>query len=135
MKALFFGIATLAAASASVAADLEIFRCTAPKGKITYQPVPCPLSATQKRIEVLPFSAGYDPSEGGTLFKRETELDKRLAESAAKEAESAKTEGTEGTVPTTLDRVGKAHAPVVPTETSNEARHEHSVSTSSSRKR
>jgi hypothetical protein len=133
MRTLSLGIAVLASASTcAAAADFEIYRCTTPKGEVTYQPVPCPLSATERRIEILPFSAGYDPSDGGTIFKREAEMDKRRAENAAKEAESAQAEGT---VPSTLDRVGKAHAPILPTETSNEARRENTQATTPSRRR
>src|ERR1700693_2377438 len=132
MRTLSLGIAAFAAASTCAAADFEIYRCTTPKGEVTYQPVPCPLSATEKRLEILPFSAGYDPTDGGTLFKREAELDKSRAEAAAREAEAAPTEAT---APSTLDRVGKAHVPVLPTETSNDARRENSVANSPSRKR
>jgi hypothetical protein len=133
MRTLSLGIAAFAAASTCAAANFEIYRCTASKGEVTYQPVPCPPFATEKRMELLPFSAGYDPSEGGTIFKREAEMDKRRAESAAKEA--AESAQAEGTVPGSLDRVGKAHAPVVPTETSNDARRENTQATSPSRKR
>ena len=133
MRTLSLGIAVLASASTcAAAADFEIYRCTTPKGEVTYQPVPCPLSTTEKRMEILPFSAGYDPSDGGTVFKREAELDKRRAESAAREAETAPIEGT---APSTLERVGKAHAPVLGTEASNDARRENSVASSPSRKR
>ena len=133
MRALSLGIAALAAASTCAAADFEIYRCTTQKGEVTYQPVPCPLYTTERRMEILPFSAGYDPSEGGTIFKREAEMDKRRAENAAKEA--AESAQAEGTVPSTLDRVGKAHAPILPAETSNEGRRENTQATTPSRKR
>src|SRR5712664_3271316 len=88
MRILLLAAAALLAADAG-AAGLDVFKCTTQQGAVTYQPLPCPSSSAEKRIELPPFSAGFDPSEGGNVFKREAEMDQRRAEVAKEEEAQA----------------------------------------------
>lgn len=118
MKAVTFGIAILTAVGASGAAGLEVFKCTSPRGAVIYQPSPCPPDFAQKTFGILPFSAGYDPSGGGTVFKREAELDRRRAEAAKlSEAESRDARGPEDP-----NWIGKPRSAGLPTEPRTTAR-------------
>lgn len=129
MKALVLCAAAVFAASAD-AADFNVYKCTAPGGAVTYQPVPCPPASAEKRIDLLPFSAGYDPSEGGKVFEREADMDKRRAEAAQAEAAAGEQVAMED-----AKRIGKAHAPVLPTEASNEGKHQPFVAGGPARRR
>jgi hypothetical protein len=130
MKSLLWAVAALAAANAT-AADFDVFKCTTQRGEVTYQPMACPALSVQQRIDVQPFSAGYDPSEGGKIFQREAEMDQRRAQ-VAKQEETAPSEAV---VPEDPKIIGRAHDPALPTETSNDVKHQPFVSNAPIRRR
>jgi Domain of unknown function (DUF4124) len=122
MRVLPLAAAALAAAGVGAhAADLEVYKCTTQQGAVSYQPLPCPPSSAQKKVELAPFSAGFDPSEGGELFKREAALDRRRAE-AAKEEAAKESEAAAGDPAVSEDgkMVGPAHAPALATQGAND---------------
>jgi hypothetical protein len=133
MRILLLGAAALLAADAT-AAELDVFKCTTREGAVTYQPLPCPLSSVEKRIEMPPFSAGFDPSEGGNVFKREAEMDRRRAE-AAKQPQQETESVRQAAVAEFPNINGQAGAPTLPPGSSNQVQHQSSVATAPSRRR
>lgn len=66
----------------------EVFRCTGPDGKVTYQQTACPKTADEKKVDATPANTNYDPSGREQLLKAGDEAGKRLeARAAAEEAE------------------------------------------------
>jgi len=80
-------LATMAAAP--VAAQ-EVFRCTSPDGKVTYQQAPCPKTGEERRIDATPANTDYDPAQRERVLKQGEEAGKRLEERAAREREEAR---------------------------------------------
>ncbi|APV49290.1 hypothetical protein BWI17_06095 [Betaproteobacteria bacterium GR16-43] len=76
---------TLALSVASVAEAQEVFRCTAPDGKVTYQQSPCPKAAEERKVDATPANADFDPGERERLLKAGDEAGKRLEARAAEE--------------------------------------------------
>lgn len=79
-------LSTLAIAHAGAQ---EVFRCTAPDGKVTYQQAPCGKADAAKKVDVTPANTiETDPAERERLLKAGDEAGKRLeARAAAEEAD------------------------------------------------
>ena len=79
----------LAALAATNAGAQEVFRCTAPDGKVTYQQAPCGKTDAAKKVDVTPANTiETDPAERERLLKAGDEAGKRLeARAKADEAE------------------------------------------------
>ena len=65
----------------------EVFRCTAPDGKVTYQQSPCPKSTEERKVDATPANTEFDASQRERLLKAGDEAGKRLEARAAREAE------------------------------------------------
>ena len=73
---------------AGPAAAQEVFRCTAPDGKVTYQQTPCPKTDEGRKVDTTPANSDFDPGQRERLLKAGDEAGKRLeARAAAEEAE------------------------------------------------
>lgn len=77
MRLLSLGIAALFSTSAALAAELEVYKCTAPDGAVTYQQFPC-ATPQAVRLDVPAVYPSSDPAERERLFQREAALDQRL---------------------------------------------------------
>jgi hypothetical protein len=83
-------MAILAFASllASSAAAQEVFRCTTPDGKVTYQQTPCPKASDERKVDATPANTEFDLSQREKILKQGEEAGKRLeARNAEEEAE------------------------------------------------
>ena len=65
----------------------EVFRCTSPDGKVTYQQAPCPKASEERKVDATPANTDFDPSKREEILKRGDEAGKRLEARAAKEEE------------------------------------------------
>ena len=83
-RALLLGLAVL---GADVGAQ-EVFRCSAPDGKVTYQQAPCPTSSAETKVDATPANTGYDPSKREQILREGAEAGKKLEARAAAEAEA-----------------------------------------------
>jgi len=80
-------------AMAGPVAAQEVFRCTAPDGKVTYQQSPCPKATEERKVDATPANQDFDPSQRERLLKAGDEAGKRLeARAAADEAERKRRE-------------------------------------------
>lgn len=84
---LLVALATMAAARVPAQ---EVFRCTSPDGKVTYQQAPCPKTGEERRIDATPANTDYDPAQRERVLKQGEEAGKRLEERAAREREEAR---------------------------------------------
>jgi hypothetical protein len=76
---------------APAAADAQdVFRCTAPDGRVTYQQAPCPKADEGRRIDATPANTDYDPAQRERLLKEGEEAGRRLEERAARDREEAR---------------------------------------------
>lgn len=80
-RALLFCAAMLPAAGWAQ----EVFRCTTPDGKVTYQQSPCPKAAEERKVDATPANTDFDPSQRERLLKQGDEAGKRLEARAADE--------------------------------------------------
>jgi hypothetical protein len=83
------GIALAALASAPALAQ-QVYRCTTPDGKVTYQQAPCPKTDGERKVDATPANTDYDPSKRDEILRKGEEAGKRLEERAAREAEEAR---------------------------------------------
>jgi hypothetical protein len=65
----------------------QVYRCTSPDGKVTYQQAPCPKSDEERKVDATPANTDYDTSQREELLRKGDEAGKRLEERAAREAE------------------------------------------------
>lgn len=66
----------------------DVFKCTGPDGRVTYQQARCPSSDDERQVDVSPANPDYDPSGRERVLKQEEQLDRRLeARAAAERAE------------------------------------------------
>jgi hypothetical protein len=84
MRAALF--AAILAAAVPAAAQ-EVFRCTSPDGKVTYQQAPCPKADDSRKVDATPANPDYDPSQRDKVLKLGEEAQRRLDERAKREAE------------------------------------------------
>jgi membrane protein involved in colicin uptake len=77
----------LGAIMAAPASAQEVFRCTSPEGKVTYQQAPCPKIDEGRKIDATPANPDYDPSQRDRVLKQGEEAQRRLDDRAAREAE------------------------------------------------
>ncbi len=80
----------LAALAAAPAAAQQVFRCTSPDGKVTYQQAPCPKADQERKVDTTPANTDFDPSQRDELLRKGEEAGRRLEERAAREAEEAR---------------------------------------------
>ncbi len=85
--AAFLAFSALAAAPA---AAQQVYRCTSPDGKVTYQQAPCPKSNEERKVDATPANTDVDMSQREELLRKGDEAGKRLEERAAREAEEAR---------------------------------------------
>jgi hypothetical protein len=91
MRASGFLVAlALAGLGGAPAAAQQVFRCTAPDGKVTYQQAPCPKSDQERKVDATPANTDYDASQREELLRKGEEAGRRLEERAAREAEEAR---------------------------------------------
>lgn len=84
-SALLAGLLPLCAAVSAEAQ--EVFRCTGPDGRVTYQQAPCPKGAGEQRIDATPANPDYDPDQRQRILEQGEEAGRKLE---AREAEEAK---------------------------------------------
>ena len=72
----------------------EVFRCTGPDGKVTYQQTACPKAAEERKVDTTPAnSSDFDPGQRERLLKAGDEAGKKLeARAAADEADRKRRE-------------------------------------------
>ncbi len=85
--AAFLAFSALAAAPA---AAQQVYRCTSPDGKVTYQQAPCPKSDEERKVDATPANTDVDMSQREELLRKGDEAGRRLEERAAREAEEAR---------------------------------------------
>src|SRR5713226_8498839 len=59
-------------------ASSDVFRCTAPGGRVTYQQIPCPADSAERVVDVPSQYPEVDRAARERLFQREAALDARL---------------------------------------------------------
>lgn len=82
------GLAALAAALA-MPAGAEIFRCTSPRGDVSYQQAACPAMSASRVVDVPSSYPNADPMQRQQLFEREAALDRRLEARRERETREA----------------------------------------------
>jgi len=80
----------LAALAGTPAGAQQVFRCTSPDGKVTYQQAPCAKSDEERKVDATPANTDYDASQREELLRKGDEAGRRLEERAAREAEEAR---------------------------------------------
>jgi len=70
-------IAGLLLLATDAPASSDVFRCTAPGGRITYQEIPCPNDNAERVIDVPSHFPEIDRAARDRLFQREAALDAR----------------------------------------------------------
>lgn len=80
----------LAAMAGAPAAAQQVYRCTSPDGKVTYQQAPCPKADQERKVDATPANTDFDASQREELLRKGEEAGKRLEERAAREAEEAR---------------------------------------------
>lgn len=63
----------------------DLYRCTSPEGKVTYQQAPCPKADEQRKVDAPPASPDFDPAKREELLRKGDEAGKRLEARAAEE--------------------------------------------------
>ena len=81
-------IGVLLACACTCAGAQDVFRCTGPDGRITYQQAKCPWTDAERKVDVTPANPSFDPSSRERALKQEEALDRRLeAREVAERAE------------------------------------------------
>jgi hypothetical protein len=80
-------LATLAGVTATAQ---QVYRCTSPEGKVTYQQAPCPKTDQERQVDATPANTDIDMSQREELLRKGEEAGRRLEERAAREAEEAR---------------------------------------------
>lgn len=83
-------LVALAAMAAAPGAAQQVYRCTSPDGKVTYQQAPCPKSDQERKVDATPANTDFDASQREELLRKGDEAGRRLEERAAREAEEAR---------------------------------------------
>jgi hypothetical protein len=79
-----------ALAVAGPVAGQEVFRCTSPDGKVTYQQAPCAKTDESRKVDATPANPDFDPSQREKVLKQGEEAQRRLDERAKRDAEEAR---------------------------------------------
>lgn len=83
-------IALLTTLAAAPGAAQQVFRCTSPDGRVTYQEAPCAKSDQERKVDATPANTDFDAAQREELLRKGDEAGKRLEERAAREAEEAR---------------------------------------------
>jgi hypothetical protein len=85
-----FAATALGTLALAPAAAQQVYRCTSPDGKVTYQEAPCPKSSEERKVDATPANTDYDASQREELLRKGEEAGKRLEERAAREEAEAR---------------------------------------------